>query len=67
MQRLLLTLLLSDLGRDALKVAGGLGLAIILALAFAVTSVAAVVGGGGSGTSIGTTRAGDIQWYRPSR
>jgi cell wall-associated NlpC family hydrolase len=53
MQRLLLTLVFSDLGRDALKVAAGLGLAVFLALAFAVTALAAVVGGSSSGTAAG--------------
>jgi cell wall-associated NlpC family hydrolase len=60
MQQLLFTLVLSDLGRDALKVATGFGLAILLALAFAVTSVAAVVGGTSSSSANSTAAVGDI-------
>jgi hypothetical protein len=36
---MILSLALSGLGRDALKVAGGLGLAVIVALAFAISSL----------------------------
>src|SRR6266542_2320786 len=54
MQRLLLALVFSDLGRDALKLAAGLGLAVFLALAFAVTSLAAVVGGSAPSTAAGS-------------
>ncbi len=60
MQRLLLLLVLSDLGRDALKVAGGLAAAALLALAFAVTSVAAVVGGSLTTGSSASAAAGEI-------
>ena len=54
MQRLLHALVFSDLGRDALKLAAGLGLAVFLALAFAVTSLAAVVGGSAPSTAAGS-------------
>lgn len=43
MGRILVSLLLSGLLRDAVKVAAGLALAILLAQAFAITSLAAVV------------------------
>jgi len=36
---MILSLALSGLGRDALKVAGGLGLAVMLSLAFAISSL----------------------------
>ena len=60
MQRLLLGLVLSDLGRDALKAAAGLGVAIFLALAFAMTSVAALVGGASPSGSTASTAPGEI-------
>jgi cell wall-associated NlpC family hydrolase len=60
MQRLLLALALSDLGRDALKLAAGLGLGIVLALAFAVTSVAAVFSGSALSTTGAAAASGDI-------
>lgn len=44
MQQAVLSILLSGLGRDALKVAAGLLLAIVIALAFAIASVAAFFG-----------------------
>ena len=43
MERLVLSLVLSDLGRDSLKVAGGIALAVLLTLAFAVSSLVSVV------------------------
>jgi peptidoglycan DL-endopeptidase CwlO len=43
MTRVLLSLVLSDLGRDSLKVAAGLALAVLLTLAFAVSSLVSVV------------------------
>ena len=43
MGRLVLSLLLSDLGRDSLKVAGGFALAVLLTFAFAVSSLVSVV------------------------
>lgn len=43
MGRLVLSLVLSDLGRDSLKVAGGIALAVLLTLAFAVSSLVSVV------------------------
>jgi cell wall-associated NlpC family hydrolase len=60
MQRLFLALVLSDLGRDALKVATGLGLAAVLALAFAVTSVAALIGVATPSGSAPSAAAGEI-------
>jgi cell wall-associated NlpC family hydrolase len=60
MPRLLLALVFSDLGRDALKLTAGLGLAVFLALAFAVTSVAAVVGGTPSSAPEAGPAAGEI-------
>lgn len=42
MTRLLLSIVLSDLGRDSLKVAAGLGLAVLLAIGFAVSSLVSV-------------------------
>ncbi len=44
MQSVLVSLALSGLGRDALKVAVGLVLALLLALAFAISSLSAVLG-----------------------
>ncbi len=51
MQSSLLSFVLSGLGIDALKVAAAVTLAVLLALAFAVSSVAAVFGGYGPGPS----------------
>lgn len=42
MQKVVLSILLSDLGRDALKVATGVGLAIFIAIAFAISSLLVV-------------------------
>jgi len=42
MQNALIALLLGDLGRDALKLAAGLALALVIALAFTVSSVSAL-------------------------
>jgi len=44
MAQALLSLLLADLGRDALKFAAGLALALVIALAFTVSSLAALFG-----------------------
>lgn len=45
MQNTLVSLVLSGLGGDALKIGAGLALAVVLALAFSVSSLAAVVAG----------------------
>ena len=42
MQNALIALLLGDLGRDALKLAAGLALALVIALAFTISSVSAI-------------------------
>ncbi len=51
----LLTLLLSGLGRDALKVAACLSLAVLLAMAFTVSSLAALFGTPATGTGMTST------------
>ena len=52
MQTALVWLALSGLGRDALKLAAGLALAIVVALAFAISSLAAFFGVAAPGASI---------------
>ena len=52
MQTALVWLALSGLGRDALKLAAGLALAVVVALAFAISSLAAFFGVAAPGASI---------------
>jgi NlpC/P60 family/Transglycosylase SLT domain len=49
---LLVSLALSGLGRDALKVAGGLGLAVLISLAFAITSLTPFTGIAAPGNAV---------------
>ena len=60
MQQALLSLALSGLGRDALKVAAGLVLAVVLALAFAISSLMALLGAAAPGHTIAGARVGEI-------
>ena len=60
MQSALISLALSGLGRDALKVAVGLVLALLLALAFAISSLSAVLGELGALGSPGSVASGPI-------
>ncbi len=60
MQKVVLSILLSDLGRDALKLAAGVGLAILIAIAFAISSLLVVFApffAGGSALPPSTTRS----------
>jgi NlpC/P60 family protein/transglycosylase-like protein with SLT domain len=49
---LLVSLALSGLGRDALKVAGGLGLAVLISLAFAISSLTPFTGIAAPGNAV---------------
>ena len=60
MQQALLSLALSGLGRDALKVAAGLVLAVVLALAFAIASLMALLGVAAPGHTIASARFDEI-------
>ena len=60
MQSTLVSLALAGLGRDALKVAVGLVLALLLALAFAISSLSAVLGEIGALGSPGSVASGPI-------
>lgn len=60
MERALVSLALSGLGRDALKVAAGLALAILLALAFAISSLMAVLGVAVPGREVADARIDGI-------
>ena len=60
MAQAVLALALGGLGRDALKVAAGIALAIFLALAFAVSSVAGLVGVGAPGQPSTSAAASEI-------
>lgn len=60
MQSAFLSLVLSGLGREALKVAAGLALAVVLALAFAIASLMALVGAAASGHTIASARLDEI-------
>src|SRR5688572_16853367 len=60
MQTFLLSVLFSGLGRDALKVIAGLVLAILVALAFAISSLAAVFAAAAPGHAIASARFDDI-------
>ena len=53
-------LVLSGLGRDALKVAFGLGLAVLLALAFAISSLMALLGAAAPGQPVASAHAAAI-------
>lgn len=52
MQSALLSLVLSGHGRDALKVAAGLALAVLIALAFAISSVIALMAAAVDGSTV---------------
>lgn len=56
MQSELLSLVLAGLGRDALKVAAGLALAVVIALAFAISSVSALLGVAEAGSTTASTQ-----------
>ena len=59
MQGALLSVVLSGLGRDALRVAAGLALAVVLALAFVIASLAAlIVAPAGASSELPTLQAG---------
>ncbi len=60
MQQALVSLALGGLGRDALKIAAGLVLAILLALAFAISSLMALLGAAAPGQPIASARADEI-------
>ncbi|GIW07530.1 MAG: hydrolase Nlp/P60 [Dehalococcoidia bacterium] len=60
MQQALVALALGGLGRDALKVAAGLVLAVLLALAFAISSLMALLGAAAPGQPIASARADEI-------
>ena len=60
MQQALLSLVLTGFGRELLHVAAGLGLAALLALAFAVSSLMAVFGAAAPGEPIATARTTEI-------
>src|SRR5262249_2939969 len=60
MQQALLSLVLSGFGRGLLHVAAGLGLAVLLALAFAVASLMAVFGAAAPGEPIADARTDEI-------
>ena len=67
MQNALVSLVLSGLGGDALKVGAGLALAVVLALAFAVASLAAVfVAPAGLSTALPASGAGRVISGSPS-
>jgi hypothetical protein len=59
-EKALLSLALSGLGRDALKVAAGLGLAVLLALAFAISSLMALFGAAAPGYAIAGAELDEI-------
>ena len=61
MQGALLSLVLSGLGRDALKVVAGLVLAVVIALAFAIASLAALFGAAAPGHEIASARPDQIR------
>ena len=60
MQQALLSLVLTSFGRELLHVAAGLGLAVLLALAFAVSSLMAVFGAAAPGEPIADARTDEI-------
>ncbi|HUY74415.1 MAG TPA: bifunctional lytic transglycosylase/C40 family peptidase [Candidatus Dormibacteraeota bacterium] len=60
MAQAILALVLAGLGRDALKVAAGIGLAVFLALAFTVSSLATLVGVGAPGQPAASAAASEI-------
>ena len=60
MERALVSLALSGLGRDALKVAAGLALAVLLALAFAISSLLALTGVAARGPAGVATRLDEV-------
>jgi len=60
MQGPLLSLALSGLGRDALKVVAGLVLAVVVALAFAIASLAALFGAAAPGHEVASARPDEI-------
>jgi NlpC/P60 family len=60
MMPLLVSLALSGLGRDALKVAGGLGLACLITLAFAVSSLTPFTGVAAPGQAVVGAHTGEI-------
>ena len=65
MQRAVLSLLLSGLGRDALKVVAGLVLAVVIALAFTIASLAALFGAA-PGNAVAGARLGEIPLDQPA-
>lgn len=60
MQHALLSLVLSGLGRDALKVAAGLALAVLIALACAISSLMALFGAAAPGHAIASAHLDEI-------
>jgi hypothetical protein len=60
MQQALLSVVLTSFGRELLHVAAGLGLAVLLALAFAVSSLMAVFGAAAPGEPIADARSDEI-------
>ena len=60
MQSALVSLALAGLGRDALKVAAGLTLAVLLSLAFAISALMSVFGVGAPGHSVADARLDEI-------
>jgi hypothetical protein len=60
MQQAVLSLMLTSFGRELLHVAAGLGLAVLLALAFAVSSLMAVFGAAAPGEPIADARTDEI-------
>lgn len=60
MQQALLSILLSGLGRDALKVVAGLVMAVVIALAFAISSLAALVAADAPGQATARARADEV-------
>lgn len=60
MQQALVSLTLGGLGRDALKVAAGLALAVFLALAFAISSLMALLGAAAPGHTVASARVDEI-------
>jgi hypothetical protein len=60
MERALVSLALSGLGRDALKVAAGLALAVLLALALAISTLMALLGAAVPGRQVAEARTDEI-------
>ena len=60
MSKAVLAVVLSDHGRDAVKLCTGLGLAVLLALAFAVSSLTSVLSGSALGAMPTTAALADI-------